>query len=91
MQQTEDTHRITWADKKILLLFQKKGRRFFSSKNRLKKSISAFFSRFDFFILLFSKSGFYCLYDRLKSFFFVFSITGELKYITALCTGTQDT
>ena len=58
--------------------------------NRLKESISAFFSRFVIsFPLLLSEAGFHRFHNGLERLIFVLSVTGELNHIPALGAGAE--
>ena len=58
--------------------------------NRLKESISAFFSRFVIsFHLLLAQAGFHRFHNGLERLIFVFSVTGELNHIPALGAGAE--
>ena len=58
--------------------------------NRLKESISAFFSRFVIsFPLLLAQAGFHRFHNGLERLIFVFSVTGELNHIPALGAGAE--
>ena len=58
--------------------------------NRLKESISAFFSRFVIsFPLLLAQAGFHRFHNGLERLIFVFSVTSELNHIPALGAGAE--
>ena len=58
--------------------------------NRLKESISAFFSRFVIsFPSLLAQAGFHRFHNGLERLIFVFSVTGELNHIPALGAGAE--